>query len=469
MENKLRVNKFLVIETGTYNNQFRRPYATEVNSDVVNLVNQHVDSVGNINAHALNHIASQFIMPAACHEGMIGIKHGWDTRRMTFMMEVEIPTPMGQITEMVLGYTEHADVSFNNNLDYDMEFFVNSVSVVRRSVTRSPVGNMTYTNLVGTDHVLVDNEWTDVHNAREWRMRPEDMFATISLDQLNLDPMRVHDGRTASTGVPVLSNRRNSMAGAYAARMLDIHRSAQTISQYENSGDSTWQQARQTAREHTISLDNFLSLIDRANPGRANAFTLRQLKQLDPYCDHDDVMTVIVRGDVTEVHERGQTANWDSSDGTTRAAAIVSQEVPGYMMELGLTNVSIFATNETMGGHYDVRIKNAMGFSDVDLTEPLQLLEAYLLGGVLPGLTFNNQIAIQLQVNCNLMGETFIGLSLNGEPPTDFVVPSFCDAMLSPVITLDRSHMNNVAQDFVLLFDGVNCARDINTTAFGGL
>jgi hypothetical protein len=57
---------------------------------------------------------------------------------------------------------------------------------------------------------------------------------------------------------------------------------------------------------------------------------------------------------------------------------------------------------------------------------------------------------------CDLLGEIWIQLSLNGEPPIDFVYPSFCDSLLAPIQTYNEKIADGIALDFQNLMSNVS-------------
>ena len=73
---------------------------------------------------------------------------------------------------------------------------------------------------------------------------------------------------------------------------------------------------------------------------------------------------------------------------------------------------------------------------------------------VLRDVSFNFQEQIMLHLVADLFGETWIQLSLSGNPPIDFVTPSFADSLFLPVIATNKEHFYDLAHDIDSLVMG---------------
>ena len=59
-------------------------------------------------------------------------------------------------------------------------------------------------------------------------------------------------------------------------------------------------------------------------------------------------------------------------------------------------------------------------------------------------------------MHADLFGDTFISLSLNGGPMIPYNTPSFCDSLLTPVITGNREDFHKISSDFETMFNNVS-------------
>jgi hypothetical protein len=81
---------------------------------------------------------------------------------------------------------------------------------------------------------------------------------------------------------------------------------------------------------------------------------------------------------------------------------------------------------------------------------------------VLKGISNNNLITFDLTMQIDLVGETFIRISLNGQPHIDYMMPSFCDALAAPVLTQDGSDLYTMANDLTTLAENISAPHDYN-------
>jgi hypothetical protein len=151
--------------------------------------------------------------------------------------------------------------------------------------------------------------------------------------------------------------------------------------------------------------------------------------------------------------QRGGAQHWIGSDMETIASTILTQAVPAIMLELMLTKVSFAATNETLNGQFVVEMRDAASFSkNIDMSPYLQRFIDRLHTEVLSDISRNNQISFRLQMLSDILGDTYVTISIGGGPDTDFVLPSFCDALMSPVIGGSNKDLSMVAMDLEQIY-----------------
>jgi hypothetical protein len=81
---------------------------------------------------------------------------------------------------------------------------------------------------------------------------------------------------------------------------------------------------------------------------------------------------------------------------------------------------------------------------------------------VLADLSHNNMIPFSLEMSCNLMSDSTINLAVNGSSFTLFVSPCFCDGLMSPLVTADKSRLNLLAKDISAVVDYLGDASGPN-------
>jgi hypothetical protein len=478
---RMHVKRLFLMETGTYNTQYRRPYETNLQGHTLSQLSEALAGTQKYTPSLLAGVANQVIAPSATAEQAAGIVNGWGERRMRFMMEVENRYMAGGTsTSIILGYTNYPGVIFHSNyIDPKMEFFVNSVVTVRTTLEHTPFGNQTYTNVAENAHVLVDPAYIDAYTPnRTHRMRPEDVYATMSLNHLQ-GLGDVVDCRTVLSQTPVASRRGNNLAADYAANLLDNYKKATVDNAFGVQQETdVLETARGYAQEQPIGYNSFFQAMTKFRDGVvSNFFTWTDLQRLDPNVDNVTVVAALGQTNhaapVTgEVHNAGSgmSQDWGGSDRLTQVATILSQSVPALMMELTLTQLAFTTTNRRVLSNampmsmsldgatspVSTAIANAEGFSSNDLGPYLQHFIVKLEHMVLNDISFKNAVDFHIEMRADLLGETWIKLALDGGPPITYVTPSFADALMVPVITNNENLNLQLSRDFEQVFHHLN-------------
>lgn len=489
---RLRVVRFLITETGTYNPMYRRAYHTSMDAGTLSSIEEKVANAKRITPQMLGGLADRFILPSAAAEQIalpngrtaprqIVIPQGWNERRLRFMLEVETDFGTGgRITELIQGYTDHLGVTHNGIIDPNMEFHVNSILKIRKQTDNTPWGPKSIFNVVDAAHVLVDNNSQQLYNPDVTeRMRPEDVFAAMDRKVYNQIGSFI-DERTVLNSVPVLSPRNNGIPTNYLSTIMEGYQNA-LIDPSNSAGvqSDIFSAARGFTGAGSIQMDAFIKAISsvRHMPA-ASSFTFKNLFDLDPNIQHVTKYTKTVAPSITVqsnfgglnqakpwdmLHDAslGMTQSWENPDGATHAAVILGNSVPGLLMDLGLTGIYFTSTNRDLGdmtvpaGMMNTKIGNWESFSDFDMTNHLRTFVARLEREVLLGLTYNNQLDYWVEMHVDLLGETWIRVSVSGGPIIAYNQPSFADALAVPVLTQNRQAVTDMVNDVDLFLNAV--------------
>jgi hypothetical protein len=294
-------------------------------------------------------------------------------------------------------------------------------------------------------------------------MRPQDVYAAMSRNHLQMEKGTVFDGRTVVSAAPEKSRRSNNVPAAYMAGILDKYQQAVTVQDVSSVSveQELYHQARGFSAEKPTGADPFIKSMAsvRGMPIGAT-FTYRDLMRLDPNVDHVAVCMLqgqTMRAGAIPVHQQGQTEEWGGADIHTVSASILSNSVPGLLMDFAITGVAFTASNQNFGlGQMNrpvmITISNAEGFSSADLYSQLEQFKIELEHTILNDLSYNNAISYWIEMRVDLLGETRIEIALDGGPKIPYVTPSFSDALLTPVVTNNDSRVLDVSRSFEALF-----------------
>ncbi|WP_233875080.1 hypothetical protein [Paraburkholderia adhaesiva] len=461
---RIVVRRLIIEETGTYNTQFMRPYDNTLQGPALNAVCEALHGESRYTPSRLAGVANQIVSPSADPEKPINIVNGWSTPRCRYLMEVESHSMGGAVSVAnVLGWTSHMGIinGSGRNIDPNMEFYVNSVVQIREYFETTPVGNQLHTSVAENSHVLVDPTYFDAYvKEKTTSMRPEDMYATMSLNHLN-GLGETLDTRTTLTRVPVASSRTNSISAFYTANVLDNYKKAADSNNFGLQPETELlDSARGYAQESVLALNPFFRAMQEYRDGMlTNFFTWSDLCRLDPDVINKVEARRLAASNLVHRVSSGMSADWNASNRLTQIATILAQSVPALMSVLTLTklaftatNQEVFASNSPSGidGFSSITFvpSDARSFSKRDLSQLVDQFRVNLEHMILNDVSMHNQIAFYLQMKVDLLGETWINIGLDGKPPITYVTPSFADALMVPVVTTRTQLSQRLSGDF---------------------
>ncbi len=478
------IREILIIETGTYNQMYARPYSTDLEPSTLSNITDNVvstyNATGSVTASSLIDVASSFIRPTAAPERLVQITNGWNEKRLRFMMNVEYEWATGGKTrEYITGYTDYCGWNpHSGNMDNDMNFFVSAVLTTRESMMRDPVGGTYIAEVpVAANQMLSNPHFVDVfHPERLIGLRPQDLFLNMDDTQwADMSPglTNLTDTRLEVKETGLLSSRSNQIPSKYMANVINSYVQANGMAGTAEHDDVVKRQAHTLAREKMIAHNPFLTAIannSHRSYGNSTRFTLKDLRAVDPTVDARIVLSVSSPHQLQTSHHTGQTENWHGRDALTVAAASIAQAVPGLMSELLLTKVSFISSNNHPDGALRTVLPNARSFAkNVDMTQNFATFIARLEREIISGITYNNQLSINLTVTADLVGETYITISLDGSPDTPFCMPSFADNLLPVVVTNNQAVVAGVAHDFDTLLSNIGAnLGNVDTAIYTG-
>lgn len=462
----LRINRLLMSETGTYNPMFHRPYITNTNSLgsvmenlEINLNNQNVSSKSNILPEMLSQAVGSIVTPSAQPIANAVIPNNWNEKRIMFVLEVEVDYSLGTHTKMLFqGFTDHLGVGYNGSIDEEMMLYINSYTTMIPSTIVGQFGKEINYRIIDSGRVLT----SFVHlNAYEQNplvlVRPMDVFTSGKNEMYDLPSHGLLDSRmTLTPRTAKVSTRKNDIPTNYLSRMLDGYRQGVLRSDISSSQTLIQDAAIGITSETAIETNPFIrQLMSIKEFGSASAFKYKDLLKLDFSINQ---RTQFIRNSgvqLQKLHQVGTTENWGGVNRETQIATILSSAIPSLMLDSLFGSISFSATNDTPTGQHVVMIVGYKGLVDADLRRNAELFIQRLTNEVLNDISFGSQIKYFIEINANINFETGIKISLEGKPPVPFNSPTFCDSIISPVVsTLENqqvlaSDMNTIVTNVI--------------------
>ena len=462
----MRIVKLLIQETGTYNQQWKRPFVSAMNPKTYNSIIERTANSSNITSANLSGIANDFLRPAATPESHLYIPNGWQERRLRFFMEIQIEEHVGCIiTEYVVGYTDYSGLSLSSNLDPNMRFNINGINTTRHMVHTTALGNQNYQNSIDASHILTNSNYTNIQQGvKTYSMRPEDIYMQMDVAdiQKNENLGDFCDTQSLVTTIPIKSKRSNAIAPVYVSSILDTYIKVKPSEHATGGREEILQNAISANSSDSISEDAFIALLRSKYNGNGDSFTYSDLIGIDNNVQNVTIVLPLTMTSKSSLHQAGQTADWGAADGETVFATCISQALPGYMLEYCINKIHIRAQNRDLGGKISIEVIDVKSFmQNVDITNYIKSILFKLENELLRDLTFNNKMDFAVDIRCDLIGETWINLSINSGPFIMYVTPSFCDALMSPMVTSNYNNCLGIASDFSNILSDI-CDNNVN-------
>lgn len=468
----IKIVKLIIQETGTYNQQWKRPFTSGMNPKTFNsIVEKSISNNKGLSANMLTGVANQFLHPSAVPECSLYIPNGWNERRLRFFMEIQIESQVGCIiSEYIVGYTDYAGMGQNGALDPNMRFFINGINSTRYMVHTTSIGNQVYQNSIDASHLLYDNQYTGIQQGnKSFSMRPEDIYMQMDVADVQRDENLSDflDCQTLVTTTPIKSRRSNSIAPVYVASIIDSYIKAQPHQHMTGSRADLLRDASQLNKSDQVNDDDFIALLRSKYEGsNGDSFTYGDLFGIDNNVANVTIVLPLTTVNRSTLHQTGVTSEWSGADGETLFATCISQAIPGYMLEYCINKIHLRSTNRDLGGAITTIIVDAKTLMQgVDITNYIKSFMYKFDSELLRDLSFNNQMDFAIDVKCDLLGETWINLSINSGPFVMYVSPSFCDSLLTPMITTNYLNCMGIASDFSNLLDYICDNSGVAVTA----
>jgi len=454
---KMIINKMIMYEMGTYNSLAIRPYQSHLDMDSIKHFNELTHGGTNLTTTNLSGIAGSIIRPSGQSIGEVSMSNGWDTPRFAFMMQVELEIMGVKSHQVLTGYTDHVGFSYHSeSFDPNMILHFNTSILLRSHMMSGANGRYQQTTVQNASHILtgIPTKDRNVYGGTQGAsptvsMRPEDVFSRIGTPMIMESSYAdAIDTRVDFSLGAKKSRRSNASAPQYLSSVLTAHTTAQRQSDISYDDDSEIAgRAKGMVKEDTFAADSFLNSFSQNGTIREGAtLAWSELTYTNPHVS--DLCVVVRRRAGAPVHQAGSTEGWHGSTIETIAATIISHAVPALMLDLMLTTVHFTATNSTIDGQYAISINHVETFaSGIDPTPYVQRFIDKVRYELLDDISKRNQMSFSIDVKCDAIGESFIRVSLNGQPEIDYMMPSFCDALSAPVIAGGIDNLITVASD----------------------
>lgn len=472
---KMYVEELLLIESGSYVNQFMRPYVTELKGGLIDKLDERFQKSRRFTPSILAGIANQFMVPDYRTRGVIEIPNGWSTRRGRFVMTIAIELPTGdRLRQVVMGYTNSVGFT-ERNVDPHMDFYVNNTFMLVRRTKRDRDGRQEYVwtpqdvNDVLSD---CDNSGLRRETPELYTMRPEDVYSGIDLhENLHLvDDMT--DTRLILNKNAIKSRSSNRIGQTFMSNVLTGRQKAIDNESYSNASHGANATAQGYVTEAYATDDMFLEAMRsiRGTNMTEDNFTFRDLISFDRDVENRVETSVLNNEARSQTNYRDDDVNdLAGQEEEDRVAALIGIATPALMLEHGIHGISFQAHNRGRGNSWDFIPSNARSLiKDVDISSFIEEFGERYIDELLMPITGGNLFDVAIDVRCRAFGEVDFTLFWDGTNHGRYVIPVFTNSKASPIVTDNRQDVLKMSKDFSDLFEHFLPANTIGGGNTGG-
>lgn len=465
----IRVVRALFLETGTYDQQYLRPYQTHVDSNIALRMGEVISNNGGKDVLIPGDIAglaTSILSPQAAPGAAVAMPNGYGVKRFRFLIEVEfLRGNTTTVKEIISGYTDTAGVSITGNRDQNMRMYFNNVFTVR-TVT-DPSGRV-MSNVEETSQVLTSppilgqvqsmglDPFSPNGNGMIYTQSPQDvmdMLSTESLGSVINESVGFRINRVKK------SNRGNTVPSMFLSKAISgIWQGHKTKDAGDNDymqvfahETNTYDHAKSIVREASITSDTVFSRIwlETSYP-KTSSVSYNELCSI--MTGLDQVAEFRISGGVQSrnVVQAGMGASWQSSTSESVVATTVAQAIPSIMMQNFIHRIHFVATNisgQLVIGPVEATDVPLALFNVPNFQNYIQRFIDRAIIELFSPLSHNNQVQLTVRVNCNVLGDTLVSVTYAGGPTIDYFAPTFADHLISPVLTDNYGSLHKLASD----------------------
>jgi hypothetical protein len=460
-----RISMLTLMETGTYNNMYSRPFQSHVSPETMNMFQNYTDGGKNININTVSGLAGEILRPVSQvnqQTDLIDIPNGWGDRRFLFMLEAMVSasgfTSVPGIRQLIGGYTDYVGASnltgTNVRLDPNMRLYINSVLTIKTVEITGPSGTYLQETVIDESQILNGpynpglSGFVQPTGDNSVAMRPMDVFRAGQTSIFGA-AAATNDMRTNFAFGVKKSKRANNQAPYYIGGVAQAWQVAMSQGNDTDQHVDILGRAAGLVKDPLLVDDRFIKMLTDYTQFPMRGFvTYGELCSIQPGLDsitdvrYQDKRALIVQ------HTAGQSEHWHSAATEATMASILFQSIPAIMVSLMMVRATLMVTNRTLNGEYDIRPTYLAGFQKMPISEHLfGIFANRLRTEVLRDLTRNNLIDISFTITVDITNESHLEISVNGGPAYPFVVPSFCDGRFVPVLANNATALEHMSND----------------------
>lgn len=491
--NGYTVLAIMLMETGTYNPEFLRPYSVSVDrSDITTIGDITEENHGTmLSPDLLAGVAGRILHYSSevNKNDLVDIENGWDTKRLSFLIEVvedarpdfEFHNSNSQTVTYISGWTDRLDVVTTRTgvaPPDDLVFYVSNIHRIERQTKR-----------IQTNHQLIVPSYHAIGyggNTREdlYMVRPRDVFNDeMSKQATPANSRRLNTANRLQGTMPKTSRSTNLLPSSYIASSINAYVRGETQRSSFQDGFGNYDSSRTPGRESVYSKASALLTESTAYERNSFMYLLRQqstefaARTTFTWGDLTDIFSQdILR--ITSMYKRkpverrdasvrsrwagaGESSPWDSNEShgyNAVFATALKQSLPGYALESKIYSCRIEATNIVSSSERFNTIHGVLiTVSDVVFIARMpsaaeeniliDQMKSSIAAHILRDVSLDNTIDFDIVVDLDWRNDSFISVGIDGGRMVEFSTSSFSNSLTPPIITTNPDFTDNMVND----------------------
>lgn len=450
---KLVLTELMLQETGTFKEQFIRPYTAVCHADKMDDLASRVEQLNHqspgmmMEPSSVVGLTSGIIRPAVEVEKSINIMNGWQERRFRFTLVVEEQSSLGSTIYHYQGFSEYFSVSMSGHIDPNMVFFLNSYIKINR--TMNPMIPGQYVDRIVESKSITNGRLVSDGTTDLFGIRSQDLYAGIQsnfIASAGGGYAGVVETRNPLQNSVFSTRRKTAIPSFYLSNLVDDYRSAQAQADYGQGTANVYDRAISLSYEANPFENMFIRHLttNRGMQLPVSDFSITELLRMDPtFASRIHYQPVEDLGYLSDY--RGDHCDWNARNIETEIAVILSKAVPALMLDCGLVTAHFTATNMTING--ETQTNHLAPGQTVSTDNPMRHHNYFVQRfntEIFPDLTHLGRLAVSVSVSADVYNEIQIQIQVENNHGVTFRYPCFCDSLLQPTMTVDKANYNNM-------------------------
>lgn len=461
------INFILFSSDKKVNDMYQRSFKLTGNSTIFNTIGEILDNNGYISQNEIVKKCNNIVNLEETTNGLVTVANGWNEKRLSFVLTVEVVySSSNKHIYFINGYTDFYDPILGRDisnmsvrlLDKTMEFNINTITLITETMDSGGRPIIKF-----KDKVTILRKYGQAYDydsiGEECLIRPSDIMSDIYLG-------------TSSGGEydsdPKETNRSNSNSVSYLASILNTIGDSVRISNSTSRAKDADMARQDIVKEMVTNAEDkkmmkcpfLLHLFKRTGEAKPSRFRIDDILDMATYLD--EVTKVFNLTDREENRRNILSSNDLDNTLQPKIGNILALEfyqiLSSLLFDQMLTRATIHISNHPrfiMAGEIANCLYSESMFHNVfNSPTAVETLDSFLRRIILPKITKDDQIYVDLMADINILGTSSVAITVNDDDPMIFRYNSSMDNMFSPLISTQQNK-NVLTDDISTIIDNV--------------